>query len=746
MLQNQTPVSYSVPDQFLPESKKDREWYLQNVRYFSTFYNRPFTIFAPDKSNDNMTLLERLSPVEQMTRAYSYVLGKQDNNGFVSPTSTSAALQAPLINGQKIPVLVQNMVGSMEQYLENTKIGTQGISKDIRNKKIRRIQLAILRRELDDFYKELEGLGVYFNPITSEIALDSEEDIKSHVERTPQDYAEIIAQRIADKMSSGYFTRTDWSRKFRDTVIAGLTASEIRVENGRTYLKSHHPRNVIWDNSITDDFNKRKTFIGYIEFLTPVEVIAKYRSQLDETEIKEIESMSLSANSMFMNIYNNAPTFNWYSFIDAAQTQVNKIACVTMYWYTMRDTKYKKREVKYKGKEGRVEGDELVKKVTDGDGDYYVKDICKATTIGNKYLVDYGYVPNLLEEYENPGNPVIPMYLFVPNMELDQYRSVVSRLSELQDDITMLAYKIRETAYKAKGKVYLINGSKFGLTNPQEFFSDIEANNIHVTTGTSGEAGDRNEIKGEVQLIDWTLDPNIMNYVQLKKMWEMEMEEIASIPKTALGQAPAYIGKQVQQQQLQQSQLGLTTLYNGFITHLEMVLNHAVNVQARVWFYTDGAFEVAEDVIGDDGVAYLKEVQGKDFPYFGVSIKFGDLADPQSKAEINSLLQAYLQNNDAEAMLTALKIRNAKTMVDAENDLEYFIKKRKKEMQEQQQQQFQQQMMMQQAQQQAETDIATMKEVANTDRAEQANNTKLATQALSSAVSMQQPSQNAEQP
>jgi len=721
------------PDLEAPEKDRTPKWYFNCVKYYSQFFNMPFNQF--DETDDE--LKKQDTPVEQMIRWYAYYLGRQPNFDYnhIVNHSTAATIQPVWNKGQKVGKLVDHLSGSMSEMLINAKITTKALSKKAKNKRSKIIEDNMVKYDAAFLFKDLEkNYGVTFNPIAPKKELSTPEDLARWAEYDYKEQGEIYAQMIANALYAKNKGYSLYSKCMRDAIITNIAGIHHYVENGQAKQERVPPYKAIIDLSVEDDLNRKAQYAGVVNQRTISEIIKKYGGKpkgLSDSEIAELKKMAKKGvDDTFLNRYNTTNNINWYdiSINDSTKT-VDKITEVTMYWITLRDSRYKVNEDKYGNKNINKLNDEKDKNKKE-KGDFFVYDVCKATVLGNRFIVDWGYCNNVVRDVENQSDPQLPIKFFIPNMTLDQYRSLVSRIHEYQDSIDVCQYKIKEVMGRDIGKVYIVNGNKLGTKTPRELITDLKSMGLSVTEGTNGEDSDISVNQRLVDFVDMTLDPNILNYIQLRKDYELMMEEIASVPKIALGQE-VNVGLGVQQNVMQSASKGNLNLFNGFTKFLEENLQYATNCQKNV-YAIEGNTD-AEWVIGERGLEYIKQTEDFLFESFLIYLKVESVIDEASRKELLDIAFNLSQNGQID-MLDWLKIKSATNLTELENELESSLNKKKREAMEMQQKQMEQQMMMQQQQQQAQMQQVAVKEDSANQRAADKNELTALTEAAKLGV------------
>ncbi len=120
------------PNQFLSESKKDKNWYKENIKFIMSHFNkRHDRISRVRKTSDLM------NPVDEIVRMYTYYLGRQYNKDYYYTTQDQNNCDLPTvwINGQKVTSLIDFMVGNAINMIQNIDPAVKAESKDAVNRK-----------------------------------------------------------------------------------------------------------------------------------------------------------------------------------------------------------------------------------------------------------------------------------------------------------------------------------------------------------------------------------------------------------------------------------------------------------------------------------------------------------------------------------------------------------------------------------------------------------------------------------
>lgn len=738
--------SPTQPDFDVAEKDKTPELYAQMIRFYASFYNRIWIGFNGGEREVDNTYLQ--TPVQQMDRWFSYYLGRQPNRNFNH--LFAGGIAAPWINGQKIPQLINKMDGNINKLLSDMKVSTKALSKNAKSKRTQMIDDIMLKFDNPEFFKDLEAFGAKFKAPEPKRPIYSQEDAEKYVEYDYKENSELYAQEIGNNIFTKNGCKQSYRKAFKHCVIGGLTASHKYAVNGFVRQETLDCRTVIWDNRIESDHNKEAKFRGFVRFMPVTEVIQRYKGNggstgLTEDDINDIKKLSRETPENFESIWNVGQNFPWFT-LQGMNRGLAGVSVVTMYWIAMRDSRYKESTDKF--------GDKVVAKINDNaeneikrkhnqnkSGDYWVMDVYKGTIIANKYLVDWGLCENIVRDPYNQSDPLMPIEIYIPNMTLDQYRSYVSRLHELQDLADAAVYKVCEKWGKDKGLTYLLLGSKLGHIDPQTLMTDLASMGTHAVPGTDGEGDTTGANTRSVEQLDFRLDPNIMTYWNLKLQFERTMEEICSIPSVALGQQDPTGGLGVQQNILAESNEAISPLYEGFLKFIENDLQYAVNMQKNI--YCIEGNEDAEMVIGERGMEYIKATKDFLFENIGVFISTKDIINDRLRQQLADMAFNLSQNGGQISPLDMLKIYTETNVLELENSLEEALKREERKRQQSEAQAAQQAQALQQQKNDAAIQQSDIREQGANDRAASSN--KL--QAMVEAAKLeQQQNQSMQQP
>ena len=119
----QSPT-YSQPETDISEAEKTKEWWINSIRYFTSFYDR-----KPHTYNES-DYMEGLSPIQKAIQMSLYYTGKQRNINWnhITTDSDGTTLPAVWINDKTVKKLIDHLAGMLNNQLENKDISSRSLS------------------------------------------------------------------------------------------------------------------------------------------------------------------------------------------------------------------------------------------------------------------------------------------------------------------------------------------------------------------------------------------------------------------------------------------------------------------------------------------------------------------------------------------------------------------------------------------------------------------------------------------
>lgn len=726
----QQPISFQQPDWDVPESEKTQEWWISNLRFFSTYFNRPYNAWNTDNPTEN------LSPVNKGLDYMLYYLGKQKNIDYNHVTqSDGQTLQAVWVKSKKVKTMIDMLAGMLLEQLNGKEISAKSISERAVSAKIKKWEDVMIQYDSQaiEVFDQLKEIGIEYVPPFGR-KFDTKEEAERFLTYDFKDSLEEVAVDLGREIEWRNDTNTLLIEAFKqDYAPSNYMGVLCYVENGKVKQKKIPFYNLIYDIASDDPILRDQRFAGYIEYLTPQQIDTRWKKKLTPTELQEIKQVTLGGDysNSFMNFYNTGD-LKWWTHRRDNMT----VTAVTVYWIAPRDTRYM-----YDDKNGEKRLMKAGKKEGEKAGDYIIDDVHYATLLGNKYLVDYGYMKNVVRPFDRKDFPELPIKVLNGNTTIGDGVSLIGSIAQVIDKMDFYQFQLMKMCSAATGKSYIINGNKMGEgIKSKELITDLKTMNLHVTTGTTGESDDTTNRQNMVEVVDMTLDPTIRVYIELYMQLDEMVNEIMSLPRIAQGFQTNVIGKGVQQKTIAQSSLGLASLFENLFKFNKLLLQYSVNL-AKQLYANDDKNEYAPMIVGERGMKVIKITKDYMFEDVLIDISPRDIITEQQRVSLTAMAQAWAQNGLLNPM-DYLQMLKSDTLTELENDWEYSIRDKERKEKEQQQAQYAQQQQMLQMQLQANQQTEGFKQAALDERAEQENQTKLA-QEMMKQEGQKQKTQNA---
>ena len=722
-----TPIYFQQPDWDIPESKKTPEWWIQNIRYFSTYFNRPYNAWNIDNPTEN------LSPVNKGLDYMLYYLGKQRNIDYNHVTGGGGqTLQAVWVKSKKVKTMIDMLGGLLLEQLKGKHVSARSMSDRAMSSRMQAWSDTMVQYDSQamEVFDQLKEVGVEYVPPFGK-KFDSKEAAERWLTYDFKDSLEEVAVDFGREIEWRNDTNSLLIEAFKqDFAPANYMGVHCYVENGKVKQRKIPFYNLIYDIASDDPLLRDQRFSGFIEYLTPQEISARWKNKLSSTEMQEIKDIAGGVDyaAQFMNFYNTGD-LKWWTHRRDNMT----VTAVTIYWIAPRDTRYI-----YDEKNGEQRLMKGGKKQEGIEGDYIIDDVHFATLLGNKYLVDHGYMKNVVRPYNRKESPELPIKVMSGNTTIGDGVSLIGSIAQVVDKMDFYQFQLMKMCSSATGKSYIINGNKMGEgVKSKELITDLKTMNLHVTQGTTGEVDDNTNRQNMVEVVDMTLDPTIRIYIELYMQLDQMVNEILSLPRIAQGFQTQQIGKGVQQNTIAQSSLGLANLFENLFKFNKVILQYCTDL-AKQLYASDSKSEYGSMVIGERGMKVVKITKDFMFEDCLIDVSPRDIISEQQRASLSEMSQAWAQNGLINP-LDYLRMLKADTLTELENDWEFAIKDKERKQQAAQQAQAAQQDKMLQAQLQANQETEGFKQEALDNRNTKDNDTLITVEQMKLSGQQQKP-------
>jgi hypothetical protein len=395
---------------------------------------------------------------------------------------------------------------------------------------------------------------------------------------------------------------------------------------------------------------------------------------LDKDERKKLNELADTTDAAAGELdYYNTPDANLgFEWVGTGNNR-RQLACVTSFWYSEHEEEI----------EG---GEKMVTKNDDGEEKISFLKIHRTTIIANAVMKEWGLDENVVYHPNLTYLPMFPVRVFIPNMFGGTNRSVVDLTYDNQDQIDAYKFKIREAVSKDLGKTYVFNGAKM-KDLPQEVFANLKAMGIHVTTGVDGEDPGMLDNRPMAEVVDMSMNKDILAYMQLITAENDEMEKVISASKIALGQQTSYVGLATQQQTIARNEMGMSSYTDGFMQYYADLQQYILN-KAKIMYMDNEGAEEAELMLSKDGLEFFRNSSEFQIEDMMVRVDVEDIIDEGAKQRLLDIALAMAQNSQHTGfdMEDYLIVETSRTYTEMKKKFAEVIAKKKAESQRNQQQ------------------------------------------------------------
>ena len=692
---------YGTVDLTVPEHKKTEEWYKTIIWNYTKAYNQPYYVVP--------TTGAVVNPVALIQRNYNYYYTQQSNlRNFFATQGTN--LQELEHKNNRIYILVNYLEGKAVEFMNKYNISTEVLSPTcFTNRDLLRTEL-MLHVDAKEFFEALSILGIYHNNLTEEYALETKDDIDFWFENTFRDYGAFVAEKIAKEIIKRQDYLNYKTKQLKDILIAGFKVTDREVVDGKLMEDYVLPQEAILDlrNPNDNNFNDAAFFRGrFVNLCSPYEILERYGDYLDEKAKDEIRSLSISTNNMlgrsFLSSIPASPTgnYDWYMLGGGNFAPVQGMSVVKMYFYAQHDYRNKIRKGKLVKERDFDEKGNPIPQNQGRQGIHMNWRVYQGTLIAGKWLVNFGLCNNAIYSDRIKGKQELPMTAYIHDYTGGYYKSMVSRLIDLQDDIDLCDTKILDKAINEIGVNTIINNTGGdSQTTVKDILSDFKSMHMTMLKRDIEENPDMPHTPFAEQVDMTGVLKAVDVYMRWKDMCKQEMGELMHLPNVALGMQNATIGKGVQENTVELSSTGLLPLWMGWVQSIQKDLMLSTNMQKIMMLDPEYDQSDAEMIVGDRGMEWLKMTMTEQFNTLGIYINPYDVVDATERAKLDNRILGYVQNGLFNAY-DVEKIVSMTSRREIEAYLRYTISKNIKKQEMMAQQARQDQMMMAQANMQA---------------------------------------------
>lgn len=643
----------ALSDLTVPEYKKDKDWYLRVVNRYTSFYNTPMFFGMKSNSDDGM-IFPTMS--DQMAKNLAYYFGEQPigRNFTVAEGNALRFLQT---QNNQIFTLVNSLHGKMQEFMSKFNISTEILSQNARNRKDALRNQLMFIVDNQEYFQMMESLGIFYNPMPENIVLKTREDVEEFMDTDYREFGAIVAEWIAKAM----ITLSEYvnlkPQMFLDLLIYGVCADDRFLSNGLVKEKKILAQGLILDLRDPNDnnFNDSAWFRGYFNSsATPLEILEEDGAYLDETAIDQIKACAVTTEQGYGStfIQNNimSPTtfFNYYSIGTGPGRPISGMSKVRMYFRARHDYRLKEKRDKFVKIRDFNDSGELIERNANTPGAYQNWRWYYADVIAGQWVARHGLVSNAVYDPYRKGRQECPMKVYIDNYVGGFFKSRVSRMVNLQDDINLADLKIKQAQLNDLGVNYIIKNvgqSSEGTSKLKTILADFKSINMTMLEADIDDNFEDFMRQTFAEVVDFTGSLKVVDvYEKIKSICKNEMEVMMHLPDVAQGLQQTTIGKGVQTATVDLANTGLAPLFNGFISFVQKGLQYSSNMQKISWSARDADVNQAKLYIGDRGYEWLKTCKEENFETLGIYINPYDQIDNINREKLDVKIQALIQN------------------------------------------------------------------------------------------------------
>jgi hypothetical protein len=527
-------------------------------------------------------------------------------------------------------------------------------------------------------------MGIFAGTLPEDEVFDSREDILAYTEMKFREYGGLTGERIAKEIIERCEYNTLKILQLKDIVIAGYCSTDRQIVNGSLKEFRVAPQECILDLRNPNDNNRNDSarFRGrFLNLSSPFEILERYGDMLDDSAKREIENIAKSTDNTFgrsfLNNYPQSPTgcYDWYSLGQGNGSPVTGLSVVIMNMYVNYDyrNKYKKGKL-VKERDYDMNGEPIPQNIN-RPGIHQNSRVIQGTLIGGKWVVNEGLVQNTVYMPFQEAKQEMPQTVYIHDYQAGYYKSMVSRMIDLQEDINLCDLLIKKAQLNgAKGVKYVFNAARGMDKTIRQIYDDWDSMDVTALKRDMDDDGEQYR-EPLLEKADFTDALKVIPFFEnLKNTAQKELENMMHLPDVATGLQQSTIGKGVQQNTVALATTGIMPLFIGFANFVQKDVQLSANIQKVIMLSPNYPRDKARMIVGDRGYEWLLKTKDQTFQYLGIYINPYDVIDTEARAKLDAKLLAYAQNGMIDPEVD-FKISTMTSYKEAIAYLERYMKK-----------------------------------------------------------------------
>lgn len=671
-------------DLSVPEYKKDAEWYRNAGLWITSYYNRPMFPFY-------FSTGQQVTPIDEMNKCQAYYFDRQGASKYMPILANSVLANLPSSNNQ-IFKNVNALHGKMVEFMAKFNVVTEVLSPEALSTKENLRKAMYFVVEQAEFVKFMEQYGVIIDALPKGEEIETRDDVDDYLENKWRSSGALYAERLAKALIQINDYTTMKAHQFLDVILCGVTATDRYIKNGIVHETPCIPQSLILDlrNKQDSNYNTSAWFAGVFDNLISIDgIIEKYGDSIQEKygdegikEIRELASQSTQGTESYFATFTQrypAQTTGYFSWWSSAAngSYLTGMSVAKVYFKAHYDPRFKEKKGRFVKERDRDESGKPIIQNMKRKGVVSQYRWHQAIIIGNKWVVDYGLVPNAL--YENLGisEQVCPLTRYIDNYVGGYYVSRVSRMIPIQDDINLAYNKMKLAEINDLGVNYIILDAGGDSTKTiQDIYADFQSQHMTVL---KKDLENPDLVKQQfAEMVDFTGALKVVDiYMKIISYLENVLADLMHLPNIAQGLQQTTIGKGVQQGTVSLAAVGVAPLFNGFVGFIQRDIQCTANIQKTILTIDEVNDTYWNMMLGDAGLSWMKTTEEL-FQYLGIYINPYDQIDEINRQKLDGKLQAAQQNGQV-SFEDVIKLDTISSYREALAYLSRISRKRKRE-------------------------------------------------------------------
>ena len=306
----------NFPSQLIPDSKKDKKWC---EHMLDAIVSHTDAVDSPENRY-------RLKDI----RNYDIYNGDFNRDDYKYLTEQYGYnYPARLVNYPIVQPKIDLLLGEDLHRPLDTKVVT--VNQEAINRKEDHKVTMVMNKLLEEVKEEMKNLGMEVRTEGQDIPLP--DDIDTFMRYNYRESIEEAVQDGLEFLTNRYKIKNKFKEGFRDLLITGKECYRVEIKDGDPQVRRVDPRSLCYDlTSETDDLGEAN-WITEERFLSPSDIIDEFGEQLDDKQIKLIESMSQQNKIDMFSEYRN-----WYVRGESGELRVKVVHAE---WRSLRKIQYK---------------------------------------------------------------------------------------------------------------------------------------------------------------------------------------------------------------------------------------------------------------------------------------------------------------------------------------------------------------------------------------------------------------------